>query len=103
MARPNRNAPASQPAPDPEPVEQAPDVDPAQPGELDVEAWVAAVYDYQNNGGPKPERTYRVAPTEPVHTDAVGAVTPVERPDLEQADDEQPADDEQRDDETAKD
>lgn len=53
-------------------------------GELDVEAWVAAVYDYQHNGGPKPERTYRVAPVEPVHVDAAGHVTPVER-DGEQA------------------
>lgn len=25
----------------------------------DVEAWVAAVYDHQHNGGPKPVRKYR--------------------------------------------
>lgn len=48
-------------------------------GDFDVEAWVAAVYDYQHNGGPKPVRTYRVAPAEALHVDAAGHVTAVER------------------------
>ena len=65
--------------------EQAPTAEVEQPeGEFDVEAWVAAVYDYQHNGGPKPVRTYRVTPTEALHVDAAGHVTPVER-DGEQA------------------
>lgn len=72
----------------PVPVEPAGDAEQAlapveqveqQLGEFDVEAWVAAVYAHQNNGGPAPVRTYRVAPAEPVHVDATGAVTAVER------------------------
>ena len=61
-------------------VDEAPAAESEQPeGEFDVEAWVAAVYDYQHNGGPKPVRTYRVAPAEALHVDAAGHVTAVER------------------------
>lgn len=82
MAR--RNSTDEAPAADANVADEAPVADKAaqveQPdGEFDVEAWVAAVYDYQHNGGPKPERTYRVASTEALHVDAAGHVTAVER------------------------
>jgi hypothetical protein len=74
MARPRRadNAPDEQP-------EALPEIDEQPEGEFDVEAWVAAVYDYRENGGPKPVRTFRALVGEPVHVDAVNAVTAVAR------------------------
>lgn len=67
---------------EPDTVEPDPTPDPRPAGvasDLDVEAWVAAIYAYRYNGGPLPVRTYVAAPSEPVHVDAVGAVTAVER------------------------
>ena len=34
-------------------------------GPFDLEAWVADVYDHQNNGGPVPVRKYLPAPEAP--------------------------------------
>lgn len=70
---------ASTPAEAVPPVDGEAGQDSHPEGELDVEAWVAAVYDYQHNEGPYPERTYRVAPAEPVHVDSVGVVLVIDR------------------------